>query len=85
MVKEILALPDGSRKEMDVFYLGLARAFSVSLDNGYAAVGKPTAEGWVWEAHPEIADQARRAVAMYRGEYPAEMVNLPFQVLEVAE
>ena len=85
MVKEILALPDGSCKEMDVFYLGLARAFAVSLDNGYAAVGRPTSAGWVWEAHPEIADQVRRAVAMSRREYRAEMVNLPFQVLEVAD
>ena len=83
--KEVLAMPDGSRREMDVFYVGLARGFAVSGDDTWAGVGTPSHSGWTWEARPEIAARVRRAVAVSRRELPAELVDLPLRVLEVME
>jgi hypothetical protein len=84
-VKEVLPLPDGSRKEMDVLYLGLARAFAVSPDNDYAAVGVPGPEGWTWDARPRLAPAVRRAVEVVLREHPAELVVLPLQVKDALE
>ena len=84
-VKEILALPDGSRKEMDVLYLGLARAFAVSRDGAWAAIGAPVAHGWTWEVRPRIADNVRRAIDVCRREHTAEIVALPLAVTEGAK
>lgn len=84
-VKEVLALPDGSRREMDVFYVGLARGFAVSGDTAWAGIGTPSHSGWTWDARPEIAAEVRRAVAVSHREQPAELVDLPLRVLEVTE
>jgi hypothetical protein len=84
-VKEVLARPDGSRQEMDVCYLGLARAFAVSPDNAWAAVGTPAENGWVWEPHPAIAERVRRAVSVYNRELAAELISLPLRVTESRE
>ena len=85
VVKETHALPDGTRKEMDVLYIGLARAFAVSADAQYAAVGTPDARGWTWQPQPNIADSVQEAVSISRREQPAQWVDLPFQLLEIGE
>ncbi|MEM7391901.1 MAG: DUF3450 family protein [Verrucomicrobiota bacterium] len=84
-VKEVLPLPDGSRRELDVLYLGLARAFAVSPDDAYAAVGEPGPDGWTWRSRPDLAPAVRRAVAVFRREQTPELIALPLQVKDVVE
>ena len=85
VVKEILTMPDGSRKEVDVCYLGLARAFAVSADNAWSGVGVPTGQGWHWETRKDIADRVRLAISIYNREKIATLVDLPLAVREVKE
>lgn len=84
-VKQIVVRPDGIRQEMDVCYLGLARAFAVSPDDTWAAIGTPSENGWVWASRPESAETIRRAVSIYNRERAAELVALPLQVMEPGE
>jgi hypothetical protein len=84
-VKEVLVRTNGSGQEMDVCYLGLARAFAVSPDNTWAAIGTPSEDGWVWESRREIADRVRLAVSVYNRDQAAQLVTLPLQVTESGE
>ena len=79
-LKELLTMPDDSRREVDVLYLGLARAFAVSTDNAWAANGTPTGKGWHWETRENIADPVRRAISIYKREEPAAFVELPLAI-----
>lgn len=83
--KELLSMPDGTRREVDVCYLGLARGFAVSTDNGWAAIGEPTTDGWSWTPRLEIAQQVRNAVNVYHRQRSAELINLPLTTKEVAQ
>ncbi len=82
VVKELLTLPDGSRREVDVCYIGLAQGYAVSSDGEWAAIGKPGPEGWGWETRPNEAGAIREAISVYRRELPARLVVLPFVVEE---
>jgi len=85
VVKEVLTMADGSRKEADVCYVGLARAFAVSPDNDWAAIGMPSAQGWRWEQRQEIADHVREAISIFNREQTATLVELPLGAQEVSE
>ena len=85
VVKQVLDDGQGGRREMDVLYLGLARAFAVTPDGSTAAIGTPTADGWSWQARPEIAEQVRSIVAVQRRERPASLIPLPMFAVGVAE
>ncbi|MDE0838651.1 MAG: DUF3450 family protein [Kiritimatiellae bacterium] len=77
---EMVAMQDGSRREMDVCYIGLARGFAVSADQSFAAVADVSDTGWHWEAAPQWAPSIRRAIDVIHGRHSAEWVTLPFQV-----
>ena len=79
VVKEVVPLADG-RREMDVLYLGLARAFAVAPDNEQAAVGEPGSQGWQWASAPTLAPQIRQAIAVANSEEPATLIELPLLV-----
>jgi len=75
-VSEIIDI-DNSRRKMDVIYLGLSCGFAVSSDNSIAAVGRPDAAGWKWQASPKIAAEVRRLVDIKNQELPPQLVTLP--------
>jgi hypothetical protein len=77
---EMVDLQNGSRREMDVFYIGLARGFAVSVDQSFAAVADVSDSGWRWEAAPQLAPRIRRAIDVILGHQSAELVPLPFQL-----
>lgn len=84
VVKEMLADGQGGRLEVDVLYLGLGRAFAVSTDNRWAAVGVPGDAGWTWTAQPALAGAVRQALAIRGREQRAAWVSLPLGVGEAA-
>ena len=85
VVKEVLTMADGSGKEADVCYLGLARAFAVSPDNTWAAIGISSQQGWRWEQRHEIAARVREAISIFNREQTATLVELPLGLQEISE
>ena len=80
LVRETLIVAGGKKQEMDVIYLGLARAFAVSKDNKIAGISVPGKDGWKWDWHPEIAESVRKAIDSYNSREMAEFVHLPVKV-----
>jgi len=77
--RETLAV-EGARRQVDVLYVGLARAFAVSPGNDWAAVGVPSNTAWTWT--PAIPDAAavRRAIDVLNRRETAQLVALPMRV-----
>ncbi|MEX2606340.1 MAG: DUF3450 family protein [Kiritimatiellia bacterium] len=80
VTREVLEDGSGSRREMDVLYIGLARAFAVSGSNDWAGVGIPTEMGWSWSARPELASTIRTAIGISRQQQSADFLTLPFSL-----
>ena len=62
---------------MEVVYLGLAEAYALDRVSGNAYLGFPGAQGWVWEAHPELVAPISKLVAVYKDKADPEFVELP--------
>jgi len=77
VVREIIPLQGGTRREVDVVYIGLARGFAVSGDDRWAAIGTPSDSGWEWSARPELAPAIRKAANVAGNTVPAALVDLP--------
>lgn len=75
--RALIALPTGTRREMDVIFFGLARGFAVTADDRTAAAGYPTADGWLWKALPESAPAVRRLLQIAKQEEPPVLVPFP--------
>jgi len=68
-------------QEVDVIYLGLARAFYLGR-NGAAGIGEPGAEGWTWTANKVVAGEVRKALAQLDKKRPPQLVELPVKIVE---
>lgn len=71
---------EGTRRHVDVLYVGLARAFAVSPGNEWAAVGVPSDTGWTWTPSREDGEAVRRALDVLDRQATAQLVALPLQV-----
>ncbi len=69
---------DGARVEIDVLYLGLARAWYVDRSGRHAGTGVPTSEGWRWTEDASVAAEVRHAIAIRQKEAAPAVVSLPF-------
>jgi len=72
---------DGSRRQVDVLYLGMARAWGVSPDDTWAGTGTPGPDGWTWSSGGVEPEAARAALNVYRHQITAELVPLPLSVI----
>ena len=68
-------------REVEVLYLGLARAFYADR-NGNAGIGQPGTDGWTWKSRPEIHSELTTAFATLDKKLPPTMVELPLQLKE---
>jgi hypothetical protein len=75
----------GTRRQVDVLYVGLARAFAVSPANDWAAVGMPTDTAWTWTPAIQDAAAVRRAIDVLNRQEAAQLVALPMQVMKEKE
>lgn len=71
---EVRSLPDGSKAEVTVLYLGLGPAYYCNLTGGIAGMGLPGKEGFSWEQNNDIAQQVADIIAVYRNEKPAAYI-----------
>lgn len=83
--RETLEVANGTRRQVEVLYVGLARAFAVSPGNDWAAVGVPTEEGWLWRPQVERAADIRAALDVFQRRQTAQLVSLPMQVAGAGE
>ncbi len=70
----------GGRRLCDTLYLGLARAFAVSMDDAWAAIAVPGDQGWSWTPAPEASRDIRQAIRIARREQLAQFVPLPLHI-----
>jgi len=73
---------EGTRRQVDVLYVGLARAFAVSPGNDWAAVGVPADTGWIWTPSTKDAIAVRRTIGVLNRQATAQLIALPMQVAE---
>lgn len=80
LVEETRVLPGGKKISVDVIYLGLARAFYTARSGDVAGVGIPQKDAWSWQARPDIADDIRRVIAVYRKDQQPQLLRLPIAI-----
>ncbi len=80
LVREVLTIKGGRKKEFDVLYLGLAQGFAVSRDNQQAGLGRPDIGTWNWDWHPELIGKIRLSMDYYRHNKTADFVLLPLRI-----
>lgn len=69
---------DGRVYEVDVIYLGLARAFTVNEAGTFAEYGAPSPDGWVFTEDNSLAADVRALVESSRGN--AAFINIPVTI-----
>jgi len=79
-------LPNGKTVSVTVIYVGLAQAFYVGgkgVDGkpNLAGTGTASEDGWRWTPQNELAADVATAVAVYRNEQLARLVQLPVSIL----
>lgn len=75
--KRVFQLAGGTRREMDVLFLGGAQGYYVSPDGKRAGLLVRKAGEWSEVARDEIAGEVREAIAIVKKERPARLVRLP--------
>ncbi len=80
VTSEVRTLPDGSVAEVAAVYVGLGQAYYIGANGSAAGVGRPSADGWTWEAAEEAVDEIDRAIAILKNEQGASFVPLPVKV-----
>jgi uncharacterized protein DUF3450 len=73
---EVRTLADGRLSEVQALYVGLAQAYYV-CPNGEAGIGRPTADGWQWEASRSVASRVLMALEIAQGKQSPAFVPLP--------
>ena len=76
---EVRTMADGRTAEVKVIYVGLAQAYYVSA-RGEAGIGRPSADGWVWEPAPAVAADVLSALEILQGKQSPAFVPLPVKL-----
>ncbi|WP_159434884.1 DUF3450 family protein [Rubritalea squalenifaciens] len=76
--EEMQALEDGEKRQLQVLYLGLGRAYFVSGDK--AGVGMPGADGWQWSIREGIDNRVKTTIRVFKKSSQAGLVKLPVEV-----
>ncbi len=80
LVKEVLTVKGGRKKEFDVLYLGLAQGFALNRDHQQAGLGRPDTGTWTWDWRPELIGKIRQSMDYYRHNKTADFVLLPLRI-----
>jgi len=80
LVGETRELADGQKVAVHTLYWGLGQAIYADKQGERAGIGRPGAEGWVFDDRPELAGDVRRLLDIYQG----NIDDLDFVALPVA-
>ncbi len=70
-------LGSGEKMTLNVLYLGLARAYFASSAGDTSGIVTLGEDGWNWQDKPELADDIRRAIAVYKKDQQPQLIQLP--------
>ncbi len=73
---------DGEERELQVLYLGLARAYYVDRSGNFGGIGVPGPEGWTWTAQPALASSIQHTIAVHQRDANPALVRLPLQLAD---
>jgi hypothetical protein len=79
LVTEIRPLSDGKPSEVRTVYVGLGQAYFLSAQ-GEAGIGRPTADGWKWQAANELAQSVSDVIEILENKGKPKFVPLPVTV-----
>ncbi len=79
LVTEIRPLSDGKPSEVKTVYVGLGQAYFLSA-SGEAGVGRPTPEGWTWQAANDLAPRVAQAIEILENKAKPSFVPLPVTI-----
>ncbi len=77
---EVRTLKDGRNAEVNVLYIGIARAFYVTAKGDAAGIGSAGKDGWQWTPADDHAEKIALAIAIQKNEKAAEYVKLPIRI-----
>lgn len=77
--QEVRLLANGKPSQVRVMYLGLAQAYYLS-PTGETGIGRPTADGWVWEPSSAISRDVLLAFEVLQGKHKPAFVGLPVRM-----
>ncbi|MCI0586091.1 MAG: DUF3450 domain-containing protein [Planctomycetes bacterium] len=73
---EVRNLSGGAPSEVQAIYVGLAQAYYLGA-RGESGIGRPTPEGWQWEASRSLAESLRTVLEILQGKHSPAFVPLP--------
>ncbi len=81
VTEELRELNDGSTGEVITLYLGLGSAYYKTRSGDDAGVGTPNANGWIWNAQPQLSERIAEAIAIAQNvSQEARFIQLPIQI-----
>lgn len=76
---DLILCPDGKKREMKVFYLGLACAYALSSRSQEYAIYASANTGWTWSRVHDVKS-VKKLIHVYQNKDIAQLVDLPLQV-----
>ena len=77
--KETYESANGSAKQLDSFYFGIAVGFRIDPTNAIVQIGSPSESDWVWSDAKDHAESIRQVLSIHRGETTPSYVELPLK------
>lgn len=68
---------NGQKREVEILYLGMGRAFFVDQSGRISGFGVPGKDGWKWTDDPSLAGRIRIAIDVLSRREPPQFVKLP--------
>lgn len=67
----------GSRREVEILYLGMSQAWYVDIEGKHSGYGVPADNGWIWTEDNSIAPRVRSAIEIQARRAAPTFVELP--------
>ena len=80
LANEVRELPDGTKAEVQTLYLGLGQAYYVTANGKRAGIGRPSEDGWSWQAANELSGDINRVLQILENEKVPAYVPLPAKI-----
>lgn len=78
-------LPIEGKKQVDILYLGLGRAYWAASKGKQAGWATPSPEGWQWHSSPKDASKIRLLIATHTKRTQPQSVQLPVSITPNAQ
>lgn len=77
--KEAYQAANGTAKQLDALYWGIAAGYRIDPSNSIAQIGSPKEDGWTWSDASTHAQSIREVLDIHQGNLTPTYINLPLQ------